>query len=238
MRRGTTALLGLLVSLVALGAGSAAANPAIANRLELSALYSSDHHGMSPKSDVPLRSYAREFQKILASCKINSQNLANDTLWMAGQASSPGAPRVSSLMMMQAITRRITWSRPRPCWDIFDLVEHRLEVESVSAQIVNRHEVSALYVIDHQGAPPEDDVALLSYSSEFQKILGACNVSAEDLTNLMIQLADKASELGARHVSSLMMMQAVTRRITWTKPRIVCSNTFDLAEGHMETGGP
>ena len=33
------------------------------------------------------------------------------------------------------------------------------------------------------------------------------------------------------------MMKAVTRRITWNG-RASCGTTFDLAEGHMEAGGP
>lgn len=53
----------------------------------------------------------------------------------------------------------------------------------------------------------------------------------------MLWLAEKASYQGARNVTSLMMMQATGRRISWTQRR-VCWSTFDLAEGHLEAGDP
>src|SRR4029077_18814756 len=125
---GKTAVFAVLVALTALGAESASAEAIIANRHEVSALYAVDHHGIGPASDAALLPYARQFEKILASCQISSQNLANDTVWMAGQASLPGATRVSSLMLMQAITRKITWTNRRECWDTFDLVGRRIKV--------------------------------------------------------------------------------------------------------------
>jgi hypothetical protein len=224
--------------MVAAGVSPAAEKPDVAFRSAVSTLYAKDHKGVSPKSDAALLPYSKAFQRIVASCTIGSENLMNDAIWWAGKASRVGAPRVSSLMMMQAITRLITWSGRRSCWNTFDAVEHRMEMRSVSALIANRHEVSALYVIDHQGLNPRDDTVILPYSKAFQKILASCTIGAEDLTNAMIELAAKASELGARHVSSLMMMNAVTRRITWAKQRIACWSTFDDAEGHMENGGP
>jgi len=110
-------------------------------------------------------------------------------------------------------------------------------VSTQPAIMPHLYEVNALYVIDHSGRNPRNNVPLKAYSREFEQILQSCKVKVEDLTNLMIMLADKASELGARHVSSLMMMQAITRRISWTS-RKVCWQTFDNAEGHMEAGGP
>ena len=114
-----------------------------------------------------------------------------------------------------------------------------LDAESASARpaIPHHHEVNALYVIDHSGRNPASDADLVAYSTEFSTILRSCRINVEDLTNSMLWLADKASDQGQRHVSSLMMMKAITRRITWTKPTS-CRSTFDLAEGHMEAGGP
>ncbi|HEY4348686.1 MAG TPA: hypothetical protein VGM80_13945 [Gaiellaceae bacterium] len=226
------------MALTLVGAGFASAAPIIANRLQLAALYKHDHQGTPPESDVVLQPYAREFQKILSSCQISSGNLMNDTLWWSGQASRAGVAPVTNLSMMQAITSRISWPDRRDCWNMFDKVEHKLELKTVAKLIVYRPEVSALYVIDHQGIRPPDDIPLVSYSKEFQRIIGSCRVSREFLTNTMIELADKASELGARNVTSLMMMKAITRRITWAGRRSLCLDTFDNAEGHMETGGP
>ena len=51
----------------------------------------------------------------------------------------------------------------------------------------------------------------------------------------VIYLADKASVLGARRVTNLMLMRAITRRITWTG-RARCAKTFNVAEAYAETG--
>jgi hypothetical protein len=99
----------------------------------------------------------------------------------------------------------------------------------------HRHEVNALYVIDHQGKNPVDPTELIAYSLPFEKILGGCNTGVTKLTNEMIQLANKASEVGARNVTSLQMMQSIARRITW-KARRACGTVMNLAEGHLEAG--
>jgi hypothetical protein len=114
-----------------------------------------------------------------------------------------------------------------------------LSAESATAKpaIPHHHQVSALYVIDHRGRNPASDADLLAYSREFHTILRSCKINVDDLTNSMLWLSFKASEQGDWYVSSLMMMKAVTRRITWTTPTS-CRGTFDLAEGHMEAGGP
>jgi len=101
----------------------------------------------------------------------------------------------------------------------------------------HRHQVNALYVIDHEGRNPASDAELVAYAREFHTILRSCRITAGDLTNLMLFLAYKAGDQGQRRISSLMMMKAVTRRITWTR-RAPCWGTFDNAEGHMEAGGP
>ena len=67
--------------------------------------------------------------------------------------------------------------------------------------------------------------------------MASCKFTVDDNTNLMIQLADKASVLGGRRVTSLQMLQAVARRIDWTGQAPLLER-LDDAEGHMETGGP
>ena len=63
-------------------------------------------------------------------------------------------------------------------------------------------------------------------------------MTPEDNANLMIHLSDQATELGGRTVTTLKMLQAVARRINWTKPKIICWDVFDNAEGHAEAGQP
>jgi hypothetical protein len=106
---------------------------------------------------------------------------------------------------------------------------------AVAVTLPHRHEVNALYVIDHQGKNPVDPTELIAYSMPFQKILGGCSMGVTTLTNEMIQLANKASEVGARNVTALQMMQSVARRITWKAHR-GCGTIMNLAEGHLEAG--
>jgi len=103
-------------------------------------------------------------------------------------------------------------------------------------KIAHRHELSALFTLD-KGWRPVSDWDLAPYSNHFHKILGSCRINAESLTNTVLWLSDKASDLGHRIVTNLMMLKAITRRITWTG-RMPCQQTFDNAEGHMEAGGP
>jgi hypothetical protein len=102
-------------------------------------------------------------------------------------------------------------------------------------QLPNRQQVSALYVIDHNGRSPVDPTELLAYSRPFLKILNGCRTSVDGLTNQMIYLADKASEVGARNVTSLDMLESIARRITWTTQKS-CGYVMNLAEGHLEAG--
>jgi hypothetical protein len=92
-------------------------------------------------------------------------------------------------------------------------------------------------VIDYWGWRPRSDADLAVYNREFNRIMRSCRISAELLTNNMLFLADKASDLGQRDVTALMMMKAVTRRITWSG-KANCARTFHVAEGYMEAGGP
>ena len=103
----------------------------------------------------------------------------------------------------------------------------------------NHAQVLSLYVIDHNGAQPRSDAALAPYSAPFEKILGGCKTNPNDLTNLAIQLAEKASDAGARTVTNLEMLRAIALRIVWppSKPH-GCGYIFNLEEAHMETGVP
>ena len=101
------------------------------------------------------------------------------------------------------------------------------------------HQLDALYVIDHNGGNPKADSALDPYARSFQKVLAACRTNPDDLTNETIALAEKASDVGGRLVTNLAMLRAIARRITW--PLSVphgCGYIYDLAEAHMEAGGP
>lgn len=81
--------------------------------------------------------------------------------------------------------------------------------------MAHRHEVTALYVIDH-GWRPASDFDLAAYNREFHRILGACKINSENLTNTMIFLAYKASDQGQRYVTNLMMIwiQVAGRKAT------------------------
>ena len=99
----------------------------------------------------------------------------------------------------------------------------------------NQQRLTALYVVDHNGSSPQAAVALGPYSSAFQRILGACRTGPDALTMLAINLSEQASEVGARNVTNLMMLQAIAHHITWRSP-INCSFIYSLSEAHLENG--
>ena len=105
--------------------------------------------------------------------------------------------------------------------------------------VANHEQLTALYVIDHNGADPRNDAALATYSTSFVKILGGCRINPDTLTNETIALAEKSSDVGGRNVTNLAMLRAIARRIAWpaSKPE-GCGYIFNLAEAHMEAGGP
>ena len=110
---------------------------------------------------------------------------------------------------------------------------------AAAAKLPHYHQVDALYVIDHAGANPRTDTALVPYSRAFEKVLASCRTNANDLTNVAIALAEKASDLGGRTVTNLEMLQAIARRISWPESSPHgCGFIDDLAEAHMEAGGP
>jgi hypothetical protein len=98
-----------------------------------------------------------------------------------------------------------------------------------------RREVTALWSIDYWGWRPRGDYDIVPYHKEFVRILASCNINRHDLTMNVIYLADKATDLGNRRVTNLMLMRNITRRITWTgKAR--CEKTFHVAEAYAEAG--
>ena len=227
------------VALVALSVVAAAsAAPAVPHLLQLRTLYAKDHPAGVPAGEPDLVVYSKAFERVLGSCTIKPTDLADATLFWSGKISALGGPRTSSLSILQAFGKRISWNVPRDCWNMFIAVEARMENSAASAQMQFRHEITALYVYDHQGASPKSDVQLLPYSSAFVKIIDHCTVSPEDNTNLMIHLSDQATEIGGRNVTTLKMLQAIARRINWSGPKIVCWDVFDNAEGHAEAGAP
>ena len=99
----------------------------------------------------------------------------------------------------------------------------------------NRHQVEALYVIDHSGMRPQGDADLVPYSRPFERILRSCRIGVDGLTMKSINLADQASAIGARHVTALMMLKSIAMRITWTE-RKGCGYIYNLAEARRENG--
>lgn len=108
---------------------------------------------------------------------------------------------------------------------------------AAAASMPNHHQMTALYVIDHNGKSPKSDVSLRVYSRPFQKILGGCRIGADDLTDMALNLAEQASYGGARNVTSLQMLQAIARRIVWKGFR-PCGSIYNDAEAHQEAGDP
>ena len=101
--------------------------------------------------------------------------------------------------------------------------------------IPNQQRLTALYVMDHNGVSPRTAVALAPYSIAFQHILTGCHTGPDALTMLSVNLAEQASEVGARNVTNLMMLQAIAYHITWRKP-INCSYVYSISEAHLENG--
>ena len=234
--------VGVVVALLALGAVADASAlrsaPTVPHLVQLRTLYSRDHPGTPPASEAVLLGYSKAFEKVLGSCTIKPTDLADATLFWSGKISALGGPRTSSLSILEAFNKGITWKVPRDCWNMFIAVEARMENSAAAALMKFRHEITALYVYDHRGASPKSDVALLPYSDAFAKIIDHCIVTPEDNANLMIHLSDQATEVGGREVTTLKMLQAVARRIDWKSPKIICWDVFDNAEGHAEAGQP
>ena len=99
----------------------------------------------------------------------------------------------------------------------------------------NRHDIEALFVIDHDGKRPHTERDLLAYSTSFQRILGGCFIGPDALTMRAINLAEQASAVGGRYVTALMILKSVAIRVTWTEKR-GCQYVYDLAEARRENG--
>ena len=236
------ALAGVCASLVALGASAAApaagSKPGMLHLAALTRMYSSDHRGQAPSSQTDLLPYSTAFERLIGACTISSGDLTQATMFMAGQVRSLGGQPFTNLAMMQAFGKRIRWTTPRDCWNTFIAAETGMENSLAASQLRYKRMVEALYVFDHNGTQPSGAAALLPYSSALGTIADSCTISPEDATNLMFDLSDKASSLGARTVTTLAMLKAIVRRIDWKNKQIDCTATFDNAEGHMENGGP
>jgi hypothetical protein len=104
-----------------------------------------------------------------------------------------------------------------------------------AASLPNRHQVEALFVIDHDGKRRPTEHDLVAYSTPFQKILGGCHIGPDALTMRAINLADQASAVGARYVTSLMILKSIAIRVTWADKR-GCQYVYNLAEARRENG--
>jgi hypothetical protein len=229
-------VLGAVLALVlcaAAGVGAAM----LPDRAQLTTLYVRDHHGQRPAADAELAPYSAPFAAILGACAIDAKDLMNATVYMTGHAAAfPGAGPMSNLIMLKAISDTVTVGKHRDCWNTLNVVERRIEAADATKLIVDRPQVTALYVYDHNGRQPKDDVDLLPYAQAFQRIVASCNDSAEDLPGMLVDMSDQATELGVRTISTMTMMAAVARRIQWHGHRD-CTETYDQAEGHVEGGG-
>jgi hypothetical protein len=108
-----------------------------------------------------------------------------------------------------------------------------------SAAMSHRLQLTALYVVDHNGAQPTGAAALTAYAGPFEKILAGCKTNANDLTNLAMQLSEKASAVGGRNVTNLQMLEAIALRIVWSPAHPHgCGYIYNLEEANMETGQP
>jgi len=229
------AALAALAVLVLAGSSRAADTP---HQAQLLILYAHDHHGRRAVSAAELMPYSTQFERILVSCaSLQPLDVMNATVYMSGQAAAfPGAGPMSNLIMLQAMANTVSRARHENCWDAFNVVVRRIEAADATKLIVDRRQVTALFVYDHQGKQPRDDVDLLPYAQAFQKIMASCTVGLFDLPSDMVNLSDQATELGTRTVTTMMMMAAIARRIHWSAPRD-CTSVFNTAEGFVEGGG-
>jgi len=72
--------------------------------------------------------------------------------------------------------------------------------------------VAALYVTDHDGAEPPDH-GLVPYETAFRRIRAGCEISAEELANRVLHLADSASKGSGLNVTNLQALRAVASRV-------------------------
>jgi hypothetical protein len=110
------------------GSGSTAPlSASVPDRNQVTALFTIDHGGRSPRARADLMRYVQPLQKILAGCRIGADTLTNTILHLADQASVVGGRNVSALAMLRAVGRRITWTGRRGCGSVFSLAEANQE---------------------------------------------------------------------------------------------------------------
>src|SRR5262249_47638742 len=234
--------VGVAVGLIALGAVAAASalrsTPTVPHLAQVRTLYVKDHAGKAPASESMLLTYSKTFEKVLDSCTITSGDLTDATLFWSRKISAMGGPPTTSLSILQAFGKRITWSAPRDCWNTFIAVEARVENAAASARMKFRHETTPLYVYDQNGASPKSDADLLAYSDPFAKIIDHCIVTPGDNANLMIHLSDQATEDGGRHATPLRWLRGIAGGMDGPPPKIICGDVFDNEGAHAEAGRP
>lgn len=103
------------------------------------------------------------------------------------------------------------------------------------AAMPDRQQMIALYVVDHDGLLPRADTVLRPYSSAFQFVLARCVTNANDLTNLVFAIAEKASDVGGYPVSNLQTLDMLASLTTWraSVPH-GCGYIDNVAEAQLE----
>jgi hypothetical protein len=103
------------------------------------------------------------------------------------------------------------------------------------AAMPDRQQMVALYVVDHNGLTPRADTVLVPYSSPFQFVLARCVTNANDLTNLVFAIAEKAADVGGHPVSNLQTLDALASLTTWrSSVPHGCGYIDDVAEAQLE----
>ena len=146
----------------------------------------------------------------------------NATVYMSGHAAAfPGAGPMSNLIMLKAISDTVTVAKHRDCWNTLNVVERRIEAADATKLIVDRPQVTALYVYDHNGRQPKDDVDLLPLRAQaFQRIVSPRATTRPRICPGCSSTCPiiEATELGVRTISTMTMMAAVARRIQVARP--------------------
>jgi hypothetical protein len=93
--------------------------------------------------------------------------------------------------------------------------------------------VAALYVIDHLGADPAPD-GLEPYEKAFARVRSGCRITADDLANQVLRLADQASKGSGRTITNLQVLRAIGSHVGGT--RTDCTDLFVTVEARLEGG--
>jgi hypothetical protein len=99
----------------------------------------------------------------------------------------------------------------------------------------DRQQMVSLYVLDHGGLTPRADAVLVPYASAFQFVLARCITNPNDLTNLVVSIAEKAGDGGGHPVSNLQTLDVLSGLTTWrSSDPHGCGYIDDLAEAQLE----